>query len=59
MHYKNISFESLNYEEFLYVVKELLKEFILIVYGQEEKGKKGYTIIIPTFVVTVAFIRFR
>lgn len=53
MHYKNISFESLNYEEFLYVVKELLKEFILIVYGQEEKGKKGYTITIPTFVVKV------
>lgn len=50
-HYKNVSFENLTFEEFKYVIKHLLQDFILIVYGVE--ADKGWDIKIETFTVKV------
>lgn len=51
MHYKSISFEKLNFEEFKYVVKQLLQDFVIIVYGEEID--KGYNIKVESFTVRV------
>lgn len=49
--YKNVKFDNLTFDEFKYVIKQLLKDFILIVYGEEVN--KGWKIKVETFTVKV------
>ena len=49
--YKNVKFDNLTFDEFKFVIKQLLKDFILIVYGEEVN--KGWKIKVETFTVKV------
>lgn len=51
IHYGDVSFEGLSYKEFQYIMKELLKDFFIIVYGCGEKPSERYNSRVMEFTV--------